>query len=113
MALIIVISTGDFQIRWNVLSLSFSEKERGKWPLGLSDFYHNYAGINFIQNHPPPGTNPRDTTRREQKPSPRDNNCVQKPFPRDKIGSQKPHPRDIKLENSDTISNEKLCRLNK
>ena len=71
------------------------------------------AGINFIQNHPPPGTNPRDTTRREQKPSPRDNNCVQKPFPRDKIGSQKPHPRDIKLENSDTISNEKLCRLNK
>ena len=71
------------------------------------------AGINFIQNHPPPGTNPRDTTRREQKPSPRDNNCVQKPFPRDKTGSQKPHPRDIKLENSDTISNEKLCRLNK
>ena len=62
---------------------------------------------------PPPGTNPRDTTRREQKPSPRDNNCVQKPFPRDKTGSQKPHPRDIKLENSDTISNEKLCRLNK
>ena len=61
----------------------------------------------------PPGTNPRDTTRREQKPSPRDNNCVQKPFPRDKTGSQKPHPRDIKLENSDTISNEKLCRLNK
>ena len=73
----------------------------------------SYAGINFIQNHPPPGTNPRDTTRREQKPSPRDNNCVQKPFPRDKTGSQKPHPRDIKLENSDTISNEKLCRLNK
>ena len=71
------------------------------------------AGINFIQNHPPPGTNPRDTTRREQKPSPRDNNCVQKPFPRDKTGSQKPHPRDIKLENPDTISNEKLCRLNK
>ena len=68
------------------------------------------------QFHPkpsPPGTNPRDTTRREQKPSPRDNNCVQKPFPRDKTGSQKPHPRDIKLENSDTISNEKLCRLNK
>ena len=38
MALIIVISTGDFQIRWNVLSLSFSERESGKWPLGLSDF---------------------------------------------------------------------------
>ena len=75
--------------------------------------HQNNAGINFIQNHPPPGTNPRDTTRREQKPSPRDNNCVQKPFPRDKTGSQKPHPRDIKLENSDTISNEKLCRLNK
>ena len=27
MALIIVISTGDFQIRWNVLSLSFSKRE--------------------------------------------------------------------------------------
>ena len=38
MALIVVISTGDFQIRWNVLSLSFSERESGKWPLGLSDF---------------------------------------------------------------------------
>ena len=41
MALIIVISTGDFQIRWNVLSLSFSERESGNWPLWLSDFYHN------------------------------------------------------------------------
>ena len=30
MALIIVISTGDFQIRWNVLSLLFSEIESGK-----------------------------------------------------------------------------------
>ena len=40
MALIIVITIGDFQIRWNVLSLSFSES--GKWPLGLSDFHHNY-----------------------------------------------------------------------
>ena len=46
MALIIVISIGDFQIRWNVLSLSFSERENGKWPLGLSYFYHNY----FISN---------------------------------------------------------------
>ena len=42
MALIIVISTGGSQIRWNVLSLSFSETESGKWPLGLSDFHHNY-----------------------------------------------------------------------
>ena len=42
MALIIVISTEDFQIRWNALSLSFSERESGKWPLGLSDFYHSY-----------------------------------------------------------------------
>ena len=42
MALIIVIST-DCQIRWNVLSLSFSERESGKWPFGLSDFYHNYV----------------------------------------------------------------------
>ena len=42
MALILVMSTGDFQIPWNVLSLSFSERERGKWPIGLSDFYRNY-----------------------------------------------------------------------
>ena len=42
MALIIVKPLGDFQIRWNVLSLSFSERESPKWPLGLSDFYHNY-----------------------------------------------------------------------
>ena len=40
-------STGDFQIRWNVLSLSFSERESGEWPLGLSDFYRNY----LISNH--------------------------------------------------------------
>ena len=38
MPLIIVISTGDFQIRCNVLSLSFSERESGKWPLALNDF---------------------------------------------------------------------------
>ena len=62
----------------------------------------NNVAINFIQNHPP-GTNPRDTTRRGRKPSPRDNLCVQKPSPQDKTGSEKPHPRDIKLENSDTI----------
>ena len=42
MALIIVISTVDFQIRWNALSLPFSERESGKWPLGLSDFHYNY-----------------------------------------------------------------------
>ena len=42
MALGIVISKGNFQIRWNVLSLPFSGRESGKWPLGLSDFYHNY-----------------------------------------------------------------------
>ena len=36
MAPITVISTGDFQIRCNVLSLSLSES--GKWPLVLSDF---------------------------------------------------------------------------
>ena len=42
MTLIIVISIGDFQLCWNVLSLSFSERESGKWPLGLSDFYHTY-----------------------------------------------------------------------
>ena len=51
MALIIVISTGNFQILRNVLSLSFSERESGKWPLGLSDFYHNYLiGNDSIQH---------------------------------------------------------------
>ena len=38
MALMIVISTGDFQIRCNVLSLSVIVKESGKWPLVPSDF---------------------------------------------------------------------------
>ena len=42
MDLIIIISTGDFQIRLNVLSLSFNERESGKWPLCVSDFHHNY-----------------------------------------------------------------------
>ena len=51
MALIIVISTGDFEIRWNVLSLSFSEGENGKWPLGLSDFYHNCLISNDCIQH--------------------------------------------------------------
>ena len=37
MALIIVISTKDFQIRCNVLSLSFSERETEKYLLRLSD----------------------------------------------------------------------------
>ena len=46
MALIIVISTGDFQIGWNVMLFSFSERESGKWPLGRSGFHHNY----FISN---------------------------------------------------------------
>ena len=48
MALIIVISTGNFQICWNVLSLSFSERESGKRPLGLSDFCHNYLISNDL-----------------------------------------------------------------
>ena len=51
MALVIVISTGDFHIRWNVLSLSFSERESVKWPLGLSDFYHNYLISNDCIQH--------------------------------------------------------------
>ena len=51
MALIIVISTGDFQIRWNVLSLSFSERESGKWPFGLSGFCHNYLISNDCIQH--------------------------------------------------------------
>ena len=51
MALVIVIPTGDFQISWNVLSLSFSERESGKWPLGLSDFYHNFLVSNDCIQH--------------------------------------------------------------
>ena len=51
MALIIVIPTGDFQIRWNVLSLLFSERESGKWRLGLSDIYHNYLISNDCIRH--------------------------------------------------------------
>ena len=51
MALIIVILTGDFQIPWNVLSLSFSERESGKWRLGLSDFHHNYLISNDCIQH--------------------------------------------------------------
>ena len=51
MALIIVILTEDFQIRWNVLSMSFSETESGKLPLGLSDFHHNYLISNDCIQH--------------------------------------------------------------
>ena len=51
MALIIVMLPGDFQIRCNVLSLSFSERESGKWPLGLSDFHHNYLISNDCIQH--------------------------------------------------------------
>ena len=51
MALIIVISTGDLQIHWNVMSLSFSERESGKWPLGLSGFHHNYLISNDCIQH--------------------------------------------------------------
>ena len=43
MALMIIISTGDLQMCWNVLSLSFREKESAKWPLRLSDISHNYV----------------------------------------------------------------------
>ena len=51
MALIIVVSTGDFQIHWNVLSMSFSERESGKWALELSDFCHNYLISNDCIQH--------------------------------------------------------------
>ena len=51
MALIIVISTGDFQIGWNVLSLLFIQRESGKWPLGLNDFYHNCLTSNDCIQH--------------------------------------------------------------
>ena len=36
-----VMSTGDFQIRWNVLSLSFSVRESGKWLYGLRACSHD------------------------------------------------------------------------
>ena len=49
--IIIVISIGDFQIRWNALSLSFSGTESGKLPLGLSDFHHNYLISNDCIQH--------------------------------------------------------------
>ena len=48
MALIIVVSTGDFQIHWNVLLLSFSERESGKWPLGLSDFIITILSVMIV-----------------------------------------------------------------
>ena len=51
MALTIIVSTEDFQIHWNVLSLSISERESGKWPLGLSDFYHKYLISNDCIQH--------------------------------------------------------------
>ena len=51
MALVIVISTGDFQICWNVLSLSLSERKSGNWPLGISDFHHDYLiSDDYIQH---------------------------------------------------------------
>ena len=45
MVLIIVIPIEDFQIRWNVLTLSFSERESRKWPLGLSDFIITISSV--------------------------------------------------------------------
>ena len=54
MALITVMSTGGFKIRWNVLSLSFSES--GKWPLGLSDFMITILSViivfSTLERHP-------------------------------------------------------------
>ena len=53
MALIRVISTGDFQMGWNVLSLSFSEREREsvKWPHRLSDIHYKYLISNDCIQH--------------------------------------------------------------
>ena len=48
-------------------------------------------------------THPRDTTRRGQQPSQRDNHCAQNPSPRQNRESKAP-PRDIKLENFTNIS---------
>ena len=53
MALIIVISTRDFQIGWNVLPLSLGERESKKWPLGLCDFYHNYKNVRTLREDQP------------------------------------------------------------
>ena len=50
MALIRVISTGDFQIRWNVLSLSFSERDSGKRPLELSNFIIIILSVMIVFN---------------------------------------------------------------
>ena len=44
----LIISTGDVQIRWNVLSLLFKGKESGKWPLGLSDFYITILSVMIV-----------------------------------------------------------------
>ena len=38
----------DFQIHWNVLSLSFKERERGKWTLGPSDFYITILSVMIV-----------------------------------------------------------------
>ena len=51
MAHVMVMSAGDFQIRWNVLLLSFNERESGERPLGLSDCYHNYLISNDCIEH--------------------------------------------------------------
>ena len=48
MALIIVISTEDFQIRWNVLSLSFSERDSGNRPLGLSHHLSSILSVMIV-----------------------------------------------------------------
>ena len=47
MALIIAIST-DFQVRCNVLSLSFKERESGKWSPGLRDFYITILSVMIV-----------------------------------------------------------------
>ena len=62
-----------------------------------------YAGISFIQNHPPRDKPPGHDLKGAIT-LPLDSHCVQKPSPRDRTGSQKPHPRDIKLENFTNIS---------
>ena len=48
MALITVISTGDLQIRCNVLSLLFSERESGSGLLGLVIFIINISSVMIV-----------------------------------------------------------------
>ena len=96
---------------WSSLGQMYFGKRRASW---INLFWSGWIllimlpevvmQVSISSKTIPPGTNPRDTTSREQKLSPRDNNCVQKPSPRDRTETQKPHPRDLNSENFTNIS---------